>query len=78
MDYTVKPQKLAFQVQYDRYDDGRPESEDEQAISLGLQVFIHDQAYARLGYIFNEIDSPSGLSSLADDNVAFVQFYLPF
>lgn len=78
LDYTVKPQKLGFLLQYDSYDDGRPDSEDEQAISLGVQAFIHDQAYVRLGYIFSLADSPSDLSSLADGNVAFVQFYLPF
>lgn len=78
VDYTVKPQKLAFQVQYDRYDDGRAGVKDEQTLSGGAQIFIHDQAYVRLGYIYNQIDTSEDVSSLADDNIAFVQFYLPF
>lgn len=76
-DYAVTPQKLIFQIQYDQYDDGQPNVKDERSVSAGLQLFIHDQAFIRFGYMYNHL----GLSSTDQvgmiEDVAFTQFYLP-
>ena len=77
LDYTIKPQFLSLQLQYDQYDDGRPNVKDEKSLSTGLQIFIHDQAYIRVGYMFNRLGLPSGHDNGMIDNIGFMQFYLP-
>lgn len=72
LDYAFMPGKLLAQTQYDRFDDGVALTKDEQSAGVGVQIFIHDQAFIRLGYILNRIEGS------ARPNVSFTQFYLPF
>ncbi|MBI5743582.1 MAG: hypothetical protein HY952_03450 [Elusimicrobia bacterium] len=72
LDYAFMPGKLLAQAQYDRFDDGLPLTKDEQAAGAGVQIFIHNQAFIRLGYILNRMAGSSR------PNVGFTQFYLPF
>ncbi|MDI6809060.1 MAG: hypothetical protein QME66_08790 [Candidatus Eisenbacteria bacterium] len=72
LDYTIKPQQLALAAQYDQFDDGLVSSEDERSVGGSIQIFLHEQAYLRLGYILNR----TGESSR--ENVGFTQLYLPF
>jgi hypothetical protein len=72
LDYTIKPQRLGLAVQYDQFDDGLVSSEDERSVAGSIQVFLHEQAFLRLGYILNRIGESSR------ENVWFTQFYLPF
>lgn len=77
VDYTVKPQWLSLQLQYDQYSDGQIHSKDEKSLSAGVQVFIHDQAFVRLGYQYNRIGLTAEDNPGIFDNLGFVQFYLP-
>lgn len=77
VDYTIKPQSLALQLQYDQYDDGRPGIMDEKSLSAGLQIYIHDQAFIRLGYMHNRLGLSSNDAHGMVDNIGFTQFYLP-
>ncbi|OYZ23577.1 MAG: hypothetical protein B7Y39_04535 [Bdellovibrio sp. 28-41-41] len=77
IDYMIKPQKLSLQIQYDQYNDGRPDVKDEKSLSTGLQIFIHDQAFIRVGYIYNHLGISSEDRIGMFDDVGFVQFYLP-
>jgi len=71
-DYTLKPQQLAVAAQYDQFDDGLALSEDERSVGGSVQVFLHEQAYLRLGYILDPVEESSR------EDVWFTQFYLPF
>jgi hypothetical protein len=77
LDYVVKPQLLSVQLQYDQYDDGRPGIKDEKSLSSGVQIFIHDQAFIRIGYMYNRLGLSSRDVSGRIENVGFTQFYLP-
>lgn len=77
LDYTIRPQSLALQLQFDQYHDGRPGAKDEKSISSGLQIYIHDQAFIRVGYMFNRLGLSSHDNSGVIDNIGFTQFYLP-
>lgn len=77
LDYAVQPQKLSLQLQYDQYDDGRDNIKDEKSLSAGLQVFIHDQAFIRIGYMYNGLGLTSEDMAGMYKNTGFVQFYLP-
>jgi hypothetical protein len=77
LDYTIKPQSLSLQLQYDQYNDGRPNVKDEKSLSTGLQVFIHAQPYIRIGYMYNRLGLPSWHKNGMIDNAGFTQLYLP-
>lgn len=77
LDYTIKPQSLALQLQFDQYRDGRPGIKDEKSLSTGLQIYIHDQAFIRIGYMYNRLGLSSKDNSGVIDNIGFTQFYLP-
>ena len=77
VDYTITPQKLVCQIQYDQYSDGQPNSNDEKSISAGLQLFIHDQAFIRVGYMYNHLGLSSSDPVGMIEDVGFMQFYLP-
>lgn len=77
MDYTIKPQSLTLQLQFDQYDDGRPGIKDEKSLSAGLQFYIHDQAFIRVGYMYNRLGLSSKDARGMIDNIGFTQFYLP-
>lgn len=77
LDYVITPQKLSLQLQYDQYDDGRIGIKDEKSLSAGLQLFIHDQAFIRVGYTYNHLGISSEDMIGMFDDVGFVQFYLP-
>ena len=77
IDYAIQPQKINLQLQYDQYDDGRENVKDEKSLSAGLQLFIKDQAFIRLGYIYNRLGLASEDMSGMFENTGFVQFYLP-
>jgi hypothetical protein len=70
-DYTVKPQKLAVEAQYDRFADGMAMA-DEQSIGGAVKLFVHEQAYLRLGYLYNR------LGGSMRDSAAFSQLALSF
>lgn len=71
-DYTIKPQQLALAAQYDQFDDGLVFSKEERSVGGSVQIFLHEQAFLRLGYILDRIGESSR------ENVWFTQFYLPF
>ncbi len=77
LDYTIKPQWVSVQLQYDQYDDGHPGVKDEKSLSAGVQVFIHDQAFIRVGYMYNRLGLSSHDDSGMFENIGFAQFYLP-
>jgi hypothetical protein len=77
LDYTIKPQSLSLQLQYDQYDDGRPGIKDEKSLSTGLQIYIHDQAFIRIGYMYNRLGLSSRDAGGMIENIGFTQFYLP-
>ncbi len=77
IDYTIKPQSLALQLQFDQYHDGRPGIKDEKSLSTGLQIYIHDQAFIRIGYMYNRLGLSKNDNSGVVDNIGFTQFYLP-
>ncbi len=77
LDYTIKPQWISVQIQYDQYDDGHPGAKDEKSLSSGIQIFIHDQAFIRVGYMYNRLGLSPGENSGMFDNIGFAQFYLP-
>lgn len=77
LDYIVKPQLLSVQLQYDQYDDGQPGVKDEKSLSSGVQIFIHDQAFIRIGYMYNRLGLSSKDVSGRIENILFTQFYLP-
>jgi hypothetical protein len=70
-DYTIKPQKLAVEAQYDRFADGMAMT-DEQSVGGAVKLFVHEQAYLRLGYLYNR------LGGTMRDNAAFSQLALSF
>ena len=74
---AIQPQKLSLQLQYDQYHDGRSGVKDEKSVSTGLQIFIQDQAFVRLGYMYNHLGITSDDSVGVFDDTGFVQFYLP-
>lgn len=77
LDYALTPQKLNLQLQYDQYDDGRENVKDEKSVAAGLQLFIEDRAFIRLGYMYNRVGlAPEDMRGMFD-NTGFVQFYLP-
>lgn len=77
LDYIIKPQKVSLQFQYDQYHDGRPGVKDEKSLSTGVQLFIHDQAFIRIGYMYNHLGISAEDFIGVFDDVGFVQFYLP-
>jgi hypothetical protein len=77
LDYTIKPQSLALQLQYDQYHDGRSGVKDEKSLSTGLQIYIHDQAFIRIGYMYNRLGLSKNDAGGVVDNIGFTQFYLP-
>lgn len=77
LDYNIKPQSLSLQLQYDQYSDGRPGVKDEKSLSAGLQYFIHDQAFIRVGFMYNRLGLSSSDQSGMIENIGFTQFYLP-
>ncbi len=77
IDYAIEPRKLNLQLQYDQYHDGRMAVKDEKSLSTGLQIFIQDQAFIRLGYMYNHLGITSSDSVGVFDDTGFVQFYLP-
>ena len=77
LDYTIKPQSLALQLQFDQYHDGHSGIKDEKSLSTGLQIYIHDQAFIRIGFIYNRLGLSSKDASGVVDNIGFTQFYLP-
>ena len=77
VDYGIQPRKLSLQLQYDQYHDGRPGVKDEKSLSAGLQLFIQDQAFVRVGYMYTHLGiSPDDTVGVFDDT-GFAQFYLP-
>ena len=77
LDYAVKPQKMNIQLQYDQYGDGHENVKDEKSLSAGLQLFIQDQAFIRIGYMYNRLGLTSEEMSGMFENTGFMQFYLP-
>ena len=77
IDYVVRPQWMSIQLQYDQYADGRPGIKEEKSISTGLQFFIHDQSFIRVGYMYNRYGLSAGESSGVIEDIGFTQFYLP-
>ena len=77
LDYTITPQKMNLQLQYDLYHDGHDNSKDEKSLATGLQLFIHDQAFIRFGYMYNRMGLSSHDMSGMIENTGFIQFYLP-
>ena len=77
LDYIVKPQWMSIQLQYDQYSDGRPGIKEEKSVSTALQYFIHDQAFIRVGYMYNRLGLSSGEPSGVIEDIGFTQFYLP-
>ena len=77
IDYLIKPQSLSILLQYDQYTDGRAGVKDEKSLSTGLQIYIFDQAFIRIGYMYNRLGLTSSDSSGVIDNIGFTQFYLP-
>lgn len=77
IDYAIKPQTLSVQLQFDQYDDGRPGVKDEKSLSTGIQFYLHDQAYIRIGYMYNRMELSKNEAKGVTDNIGFTQFYLP-
>ncbi|MBC7539413.1 MAG: hypothetical protein H7281_11375 [Bacteriovorax sp.] len=77
IDYTIKPQSLILQLQFDQYHDGRPRINDEKSLSTGLQFYIHDQAFIRIGFMYNRLGLSSRDDSGVIENIGFTQFYFP-
>jgi hypothetical protein len=77
VDYDVKPQSMSIQLQYDQYDDGRPGVKDETGLSLGLQLYVYEQAFIRIGYMYNRLGLAQADDAGMYNNTGFAQFYLP-
>ncbi len=77
LDYAIQPGKTNIQLQYDQYHDGRPGVKDEKSIAAGVQIFIQDQAFVRVGYMYNHLGITPEDSVGVFDDTGFVQFYLP-
>ncbi len=45
--------------------------------ALDYQIYIHDQAFIRIGYMYNRLGLFSKDNSGVIDNIGFTQFYLP-
>ena len=77
LDYAIEPQKINLQLQYDQYGDGHENVKNEKSLAVGLQLFLQDQAFIRLGYMYNRLGLMSDEMSGMFENTGFVQFYLP-
>jgi hypothetical protein len=74
-DYSIQPQKLIAQVQYDSFNDGLASSPKFGAVGLGLTYFVTDASWVRAFY---QADERNFVADAKGGSVAGTQFLLAF
>ena len=72
VDFSLIPQKVLLSGQYDIWDDGRTQTEDEHTLSGALTYYLNNQAFVRAAYTYLKFkDNPN-------PNIGTIQLYLPY
>jgi hypothetical protein len=74
-DYSIKPQKIIAQVQYDSFNDGLATSPKFGSVGLGLTYFVTDASWVRAFY---QADERNFVGDSKGGSVAGTQFLLAF
>ncbi len=81
-DYQIIPQKLALQLQYEFYDDGRPETSlaniDTGNLGIGLQYHITQQSWLRGSWTQDDIGLFRDGNGRKSEYIAILQTFLAF